>query len=262
MTRARQARRPSPVWPPMRRAGLAAGTGLAAGDAAAGEASGVDPPPPCDTTLSIAFACSIHPVTVASDGMRRIQFGRAASSSWNVVARLAGLRRASSAGKSTPAASSRSAYSDPTPSIRIRSAWLTHSRMSLPEIPVADSISARPRVVAPRARSWSVLVIPASSSFAAFSGPMPSISTMFTPTSNASRESRRRGAPRRVAGSLLPALRLGGQSQQLRVMRGRRGDHAERPGRSIDVEPWPAGHVGDDRAGTLGDQSGGGHVPG
>ena len=35
--------------------------------------------------MSIAFACSIHPVTVVSDGTRRIQFGRAASISWNVV---------------------------------------------------------------------------------------------------------------------------------------------------------------------------------
>ena len=114
-------------------------------------------PPPCETALSIAFACSIHPVTVVSDGTRRIQFGRAASISWNVVARLAALRWASSAGESTPAASSRSAYSDPTPSIRIRSAWLTHSRISFPEIPVADSIPVRPRGVAPRSRSSSVV---------------------------------------------------------------------------------------------------------
>ena len=46
----------------------------------------------------------------------------AAATSPNVVARLAALRRASSAGESTPAASSRSLSCEPTPGMRIRSA--------------------------------------------------------------------------------------------------------------------------------------------
>ncbi len=124
-------------------------------------------PPPCVTTLSSVFASAIQAATVSSDGMRRTVSGRAATSSWKVCARFAGLRCASSAGESTPAASSRSAYSEPTPLSRMRSAWFTHSRISLAEIPVADSIPVRPWDVAPRSSSVSVFVMPAATSFAA-----------------------------------------------------------------------------------------------
>ena len=110
---------------------------------------------------------------------------------------------------------------------RIRSAWFTHpSRISLPEIPVADSISVRPRAVAPRSRSSSVVVIPASPSLAAFSGPMPSISTMFTPTSSASRKSRR-GRAVACGRSLLPGHPAAPAASRIAARRG--GRAAPRP---------------------------------
>src|SRR4051795_1733424 len=107
--------------------------------------------------------------------------GRAATTSWNVVARLAALRWASSDGESTPAASSRSEYSDPTPVIRIRSTWLTHSRMSLPLMPVVSSSDFRPAALAPHWSSSSVVVTPAVASLPACTSPIPSISAIFIP---------------------------------------------------------------------------------
>src|SRR4051812_18257434 len=107
--------------------------------------------------------------------------GRAATTSWNVVARLAALRWASSDGESTPAASSRSEYSDPTPVMRIRSTWLTHSRMSLPLMPVVSSSDFRPAALAPHWSSSSVVVTPAVASLPACTSPIPSISAIFIP---------------------------------------------------------------------------------
>src|SRR3954466_3859731 len=107
--------------------------------------------------------------------------GRAATTSWNVVARFAALRWASSDGESTPAASSRSEYSDPTPVMRIRSTWLTHSRMSLPLMPVVSSSDFRPAALAPHWSSSSVVVTPAVASLPACTSPIPSISAIFIP---------------------------------------------------------------------------------
>ena len=103
----------------------------------------------------------IQPATVASDGRRQIQLGRAASSSWNVCARLVALRWASSAGESTPAASRSSEYSPPTPSMRIRSAWLAHFRSWSAEIPVAAARRSRPLALPPCSRRSSVELTPA-----------------------------------------------------------------------------------------------------
>ena len=80
-----------------------------------------------------------------------------------VVARFAALRWASSAGESTPAASSRSEYSEPTPLMRIRSTWLTHSRMSSPaRCPVeSSSACAAGRLGAPLEQRRRSVVMPA-----------------------------------------------------------------------------------------------------
>ena len=75
----------------------------------------------CSTTLGRSLDWAIQSASSLSLGTRRTMLGRAATTSWTVVARLAALRWASSAGESTPAASSRSEYSDPTPLMRIRS---------------------------------------------------------------------------------------------------------------------------------------------
>src|SRR3954447_9260405 len=116
--------------------------------------------------------------------MRRTMPGRAATTSWKVIARFAALRWASSDGESTPAASSRSEYSDPTPVMRIRSTWLTHSRMSLPLMPVVSSSDFRPAALAPHWSSSSVVVTPAVASLPACTSPIPSISAIFIPSSS------------------------------------------------------------------------------
>ena len=81
-------------------------------------------------------------------------------------ARFAALRWASSASESTPAASSRSAYSEPTPSIRIRSAWLTHSRISSLRDPGRLGEVVAGRGGRPASSSASVVATPAAVSFA------------------------------------------------------------------------------------------------
>ena len=62
----------------------------------------------CSTTFDRSFDCAIQSASSLSLGIRRTMPGRAATTSWTVVARLAAFRWASSAGESTPAASSRS----------------------------------------------------------------------------------------------------------------------------------------------------------
>ena len=95
------------------------------------------------TTLGRVFACSIQPFTTSSVGSRRTS-ERAALASAIVVARFAAFRCASSGHESTPLASSRSAYSEPIPEIRYRSAWFVQrrSRSGLIPVPVAERRAA------------------------------------------------------------------------------------------------------------------------
>ena len=85
----------------------------------------------------------------------------------SAAARFAELRWASSGTESTPAASSRSAYSEPTPSIRIRSTWLTHSRIWAPLWPVSAASASRPAGEPPRSSRCSVVSTPAPDSLVA-----------------------------------------------------------------------------------------------
>ena len=81
-------------------------------------------------------------------------------------------------------------YSEPTPLMRIRSTRLTHLRMSTELSPVAFSIAARPPGLAPISRSASAVAIPASASFSASIGPMPSTSSIFMLVPPSSRRAR------------------------------------------------------------------------
>ena len=75
------------------------------------------------------------------------------------------MRVRSSFTVSTPAPSSSSAYSGPTPLMRNRSAMLTHLRTFFSEIPVASAISLRPAWLQPFSRSASVSAQPQARSF-------------------------------------------------------------------------------------------------
>ena len=108
----------------------------------------------CSTTLGEALRPPrSSPRPSASHGTRRTMFGRAASTSWKVVARLAALRCASSARRVDAGRLEQVRVLGADAGIRIRSTWLTHLRICVSLMPVAFAIAARPRGVAPRSSS-------------------------------------------------------------------------------------------------------------
>ena len=124
-------------------------------------------------------ASEIQPASTFSDGTRRTS-GCSALVCASSVASRAGLCCASSTGESTPAASSRSEYSAPTPRMRMRSMWLSHSSSCAGLRPVSRASASRPLAVAARCSRWRTCVTPARESADACAAPMPSITSILT----------------------------------------------------------------------------------
>ncbi len=127
-------------------------------------------------TASSSLAWAIQRSTSESAGTRRTSATLLASFTWSILAwRLSALRRRSSLTVSTPACSSRSEYSSPTPRTRIRSARLHHSSTFFSVTPAFLASSLRPVRVQPACSNVVVPRTPAALSCFADFGPMPSM---------------------------------------------------------------------------------------
>lgn len=139
----------------------------------------------CVMTFGSFLTCAIQSSTIDSVGVRRTSILTALTSSI-FFTRLAVFFCASSPQLPTPAASRRSAYSDPIPLILKRSAWLVHSSKSFLSMPVLAAISFLPFADPHFSRRISTLVMPTEESHSAIAGLIPSISVIFLPCSHPS----------------------------------------------------------------------------